>query len=569
MLSLRFHPAAARVLPPLVLASLLAAWPAAAQQPAPGQPNRPAATAGTIPQQQQQQQERRDDPRDAGRPSAPLLDRPVDRREYRLGPGDVVSVAVFGEVELDNTLTVTPEGTLVVPSVGVVRVLGANLDEAQARVRNAVYRLYRDVDVTLSLTQVRSFKVFLVGDVPIPGVVVATSVTRASEVIPVSGARPSPAAVPRTLVERTIGLPLHRNILLRRASGDSVLVDLARFTLLGDLSANPTLREGDALVVRTVTESVQVSGPVSFPGAYEFRPGETLAGLLSLTTGGRGLPAYAGDTVRISRVITGGGGRQTVALTAAEALGSVGSAMPLQPFDLIYLQGRSRYATQSAAVAQGELVNPGTYPIRADTTTLRELVALAGGFTARASLLGATLRRAPVQGTRLRTGVDLAPDSALTAVERDVRRLESISNDDANFVVVDFARLLAPGGEAFDVRLQPGDVLHVPERRDDVAVIGAVARPGLVDYTPGLSVDQYVNLAGGYLRRAAWKDASVLRAGTGARLSGREAGRIEPGDRIVIPFRERRTLVERLQTTQVITGIVSGFLLTIITVRQL
>ncbi len=139
----------------------------------------------------------------------------------------------------------------------------------------------------------------------------------------------------------------------------------------------------------------------------------------------------------------------------------------------------------------------------------------------------------------------------------------------ASFVVLDLERILGPGGEAYDVTLQTGDLLHIPERRNEVAVIGAVARPGLVAYTPGLSVDQYANRAGGYLRRAAWRDASVLRAGSGARLAKREAGRIEPGDRIVVPFRERRTFLERLQTTQAIAGIISGLLFTILGFEQL
>jgi protein involved in polysaccharide export with SLBB domain len=529
----RFHSAAARALPPLVLASLLAAWPAAGQRPVSGR--------DTLAQRERTAQ-----------PAAPLLDRPVVRSEYQLGPGDVVNVTVFGEVEMSHTLTVTPEGTLVVPSIGVVRVLGANLDEAQARVRTAVFRLYREVDVTLALTQVRSFKVYLVGDVPNPGVVTATSVTRASEVIPTAG-RASPS---------------HRNILLRRAAGDSMLVDLARFTLLGDLSSNPTLREGDALLLRTVVETVQVTGPVSFPGVYEYRAGESLASLLTLTTGGRGLPAFAGDTVRVSRV-TPGGGRRTLLVPASGATGSAGAALLLQPYDAIYVQGRSRFARQQSATVQGEVFNPGTYPIHADTTTLRDLIALGGGLTDRASLEGATLRRQPVGGSRIRTGDQLAPDSSLTSAERDVRRLESASAEDANYVVLDLARILGPGGEAYDIRLQTGDVLHVPERRQDVAVVGAVVRPGLVGYAPGRSVNEYVNLAGGYLRRAAWKDAVVLRTSTGARLAVGDVERLEPGDRIIVPFRERRTLVERLQTTQTITAIVSGLLITLITVRQL
>jgi hypothetical protein len=74
---------------------------------------------------------------------------------------------------------------------------------------------------------VRRFKIFLVGDFPSPGVRVASAATRVSDLLP-----PAPG-----------GLAPSRKVLLRCASGDTILVDLARFRLLGDLSTNSTLRE--------------------------------------------------------------------------------------------------------------------------------------------------------------------------------------------------------------------------------------------------------------------------------------------------------------------------------------
>ncbi len=479
----------------------------------------------------------------------PLLDRPVNRAEYRLGPGDVVDVAVFGDVELLNASTVTPEGTIVIPGVGVSRVLGLNLDQAEARVRDLVHRVYRNVDVTVALAQVRSFKVFVVGDVPAAGVQAATSVTRVSEVVP---------------VRRRGGL-LYRNVLLRRASGDSTQVDLARFALLGDLTSNPTLREGDALVVRGVEETVQVVGPVGFPGAFEYRPGETLAQLLSLVTGGRGIPRAAADTVRLSRQAPGGQ-RQIVAMSVADAQGARGAGLRLQPFDAVYVARIANYGAEQTATIQGQVARPGTYPIRPETTTVRDLVAFAGGVTERASLAGATLRRRAIPRVQVRTGEELAPDSSLTPSELEVRRLEN--EVEADFVVIDLQRVLAAGGDAYDHTLQAGDELVIPLRRNEVAVLGAVARPGLVAYAPDRTVNQYANLAGGYSRRAAWRDAILIRAGTGTRLPAREVRHVEPGDRIIIPFRERRTFIERLQTAQAVSGIISGVVFTVLGLIQ-
>lgn len=492
----------------------------------------------------------RQQPASSNRPIAagPLLDAPVSRTAYRLGPGDVVDVAVFGEASMLHTLAVTPEGTLVIPEVGVARVLGLNLDEAQARVRTLIYTFYRDVEVTLTLSQLRSFKVYLVGNVAAAGVRPATSATRVSEVVPVG----------------TEGEPgrMRRNVLLRRASGDSILVDLVRFALLGDLSANPTLSEGDALIVRFVEEMVTVTGRVAFPGSYEYRPGESLAELLRIVNGGRAFPPTAADTIRVSR-FNAAGSRDIIAFSVSDALGAEGGAFRLRPFDAIYVPEVANYGKQYVASVRGQVVHPGTYPIRPDTTTVRELIAMAGGFTPRASLVGATLARARLAVAQAPTGDEGAPEAARTPEEQQITAIAR--GADANFVVVDFQRLFDEGGDPYDQPVRPGDVLTVPERQYDVAVLGAVGRPGLVPYVSGRTVDQYVAQAGWYSRRADWRDAVVLRAGTGSRVQAREVNSLEPGDRIIVPFRERRPFLERLQTTQAVIGMLSGAAVTIAT----
>ena len=533
-----------------VLLGALVAGPVAAQtrsEPTTTSPS--SATEGTAAQ-----------PRAASDPVAisaggPLLDRPVVRSQYQLGPGDVVDVSVFGSVELLNTVAVTPEGTVVIPGVGVARVLGLNLDQAEARVRTLVNRLYRDIDVTLTLSRVRTFKVFVVAEVPGPGVRSATAVTRVSEVIP------------NEVLTAERGF--RRNIVLRHPTGDSVLVDLARFTLLGDMSANPTLREGDAVLVRAVDQRVAVFGAVTSPGRFEYRAGETLAELISLVTGGRGLPVGTADTIRVSR-FDAAGRREFIAMTAAEAAGARGQAFVLRPFDAVYIASVANFGVQRVATVTGQVRNPGTYPIRPDTTTVRELVEMAGGFTSEASLVSATLRRTRVGGERVRTGDDLDPDSIRTSREQQVASITRRSEQEAqDYVVIDFQRLFSAGDDAYNQTLVAGDELSVPSRRNDIAVLGAVGRPGLVGYRPGLTLEQYVGLAGGFSRRSAWRETTVLKASSGARLLGREVARLEPGDRIVVPFRERRGFLERIQTTQAVIGIVSGAALTVASLLSL
>lgn len=483
--------------------------------------------------------------------SGTLLDAPVSRTAYRLGPGDVLAIAILGEVNQTFSVVVTPEGAALIPGIGVAPLLGLNLDEAESRVRAMVFRYYRNVQVSLSLSQVRSFKVFVVGDVPSPGVRTATAATRVSEVLPL----PVSGEVHR------------RNVLVRRASGDSLLTDLARFRQTGDLSANPTLREGDALVVPVIDRTVQVAGRVNFPGRYEYRSGESLSEFLTIANGANAFPANAADTIRLSRFTTGEN-RELHVFSRQQALGDEGQRFLLQPFDALYVAALANFKEQRSATIQGQVRRPGTYPIRPETTTVRDLVALAGGFTREASLVDATLRRRVFGSTgEEKRQLEGIPADLLSEDER--RILHTRTQGDPGLVVIDFEELFAQGKAALDQPLHDGDVLNIPRRGFGVSILGAVGQPGVVQYEPGRAVEYYVERAGGYSRLADRNDVAVLKARAGNRIDIRDAGTVDAGDQIIVPFRQRRRLLERIQAAQAVIGTISGVVLTILAIDSL
>jgi protein involved in polysaccharide export with SLBB domain len=469
-----------------------------------------------------------------------LLDAPVSRQEYLLGPGDGLDITVFGEFNHLYSVTVNPEGSVVLPGVGITPVLGLNLDQAEQRVRQTASRYLRNVEVRLSLARVRTFKVFVVGNVAVPGSRTATAASRLSEVLGTLG----------------VTAARGRNIVLRRASGDSVRVDLVRFVQTGDVSANPVLREGDAVIVPTIDERVRVMGRVHYPADYEYRRGETLAELLRIANGGGGFPADAADTVRLVRFV-GPQERSELSLSRAEAVGARGAGLALQPFDAIYVAGLSNFKEQHAATIGGQVRRPGAYPIRPDTTTVRELVEMAGGFTEQASLVDAVLRRTPAQ--RRRDEVASIPPELMSAQDRRISLVRGSADSAA--VVIDFSQLFIPGTAAYRQTLRSGDEVLVPVRRVEVQVLGAVRNPGMIAYNAGSSVAQYVNAAGGLTRRADRGHALVLRARTGARLQVREAGVVEPGDAVIVPFREDHNTLQTIQLMSSIASILTGAIL--------
>ena len=469
----------------------------------------------------------------------------------------MLDIAILGDLTRVSTVAVTPEGTVLVPGVGLATVLGLNVDQAERRIRDVVLRYYRNVDVRVSLAQVRSFKVYLVGDVASPGVRNANAATRVSEVLPDAAADASVK---------------HRNVVLRRSSGDSLSIDLLRFRQTGDLSANPMLREGDAVIVPTIDQTVQVYGRVAFPGAYEYRRGETLAALLSVANGAGPFPADAADTIRVTRFVgPEQRDRDFRAFSRAQAAGAEGERFVLRPADAIFVPRIANFQVQKTAAIVGQVLRPGTYPIRPETTTVRELVALAGGFTTDASLADATLRRVPPvsegQGARQLASV---PQELLSSEERRV--LQARTQADPTRVVVDFQSLFASGSDALDQTLESGDSLAVPVRRTGVAVLGAVLNPGIVPYATGQGIPYYVRLAGGYARRADRGGQAVLKARFGGRADARDPRdirQIDAGDQIVVPFRDRSRALQNFQTVAAIVGTITGTIFSLYTVRQL
>ena len=159
-------------------------------------------------------------------------------------------------------LTVYPDGSIVVPRVGSVRVSGMSLAAASELVLKAVGRIYQSGGASVSLGAMRQFKVTVVGDVRQPGLVVATPATRVSEAINLAGGA-------NTTANR-------RRIVIMRGE-ERLPVDLLAFYAEGNLDANPFVDGGDVVFVGVQDPSnvVAIYGAVNRGGEFDFRPGDS------------------------------------------------------------------------------------------------------------------------------------------------------------------------------------------------------------------------------------------------------------------------------------------------------
>jgi hypothetical protein len=99
---------------------------------------------------------------------------------------------------------------------------------------------------------------------------------------------------------------------------------------------------------------------------------------------------------------------------------------------------------------------------------------------------------------------------------------------------VDFEKLFVGNDSGEDVILRRVDEIFIPEKKNYITLIGHVVNPGNIIYQPGLKVDDYIELAGGFSWRAKENDVRVVKANTGEWIDADDIDKLEPGDTIWI-----------------------------------
>jgi polysaccharide export outer membrane protein len=295
------------------------------------------------------------------------------------------------------------------------------------------------------------------------------------------------------------------------------------------------LAGGDSVVVDSVgplTESlfVEITGAVRRRGMFAWREGMTLKDLVRLARG----PDVGADLreAEVARLPAGrDGGELAEALrvpldssylllgdslggyrgAAGVVFAASGSApeFALQPFDHVTILKQPEFELQRRVVVSGEVRYPGTYALRRKDERLSELVARAGGV----------LPTAYEEGGRFFRQLD-------TTVQ----------------VNLELGNALGQPGSRFDLILQPGDSLHVPEYNPVVAVTGAVNSPTTVLYREGAGLEYYIENAGGYAPGAHKGRVSVRYANGSARVKREylmfsSTPTPEPGSTVFVPTR--------------------------------
>jgi hypothetical protein len=105
---------------------------------------------------------------DRGATSVALVDVPVGP-DYVLGAGDTLSIDLWGGISQTLSRIVAPDGHVNLPEAGDIQIAGLRLEKAQGLIQKTLKKQYRDVQVSVTLSRLRTFRVYVVGDVQRPG----------------------------------------------------------------------------------------------------------------------------------------------------------------------------------------------------------------------------------------------------------------------------------------------------------------------------------------------------------------------------------------------------------------
>ncbi|HEX7044771.1 MAG TPA: SLBB domain-containing protein [Burkholderiales bacterium] len=314
---------------------------------------------------------------------------------------------------------------------------------------------------------------------------------------------------------------------------------------------------------------VSIGGSVHHPGRYPWFPGMTVEDLLD-AGGGLTERAYRFEA-ELTRFVVNGGARQQLRELIRLDPGADGKGlrMTLAPHDRLVVRRVPHWDEEGMVEILGEVRFPGRYPI-ARGERLSQVIERAGGLTRaaypRAAIFLRESLRQREQEHLEQLIAQLEQDLALVGAEGPeigVRKDTALREGEVLLrqmraaratgrMVVDLAAVMNREDD-YDVTMQDGDRLVIPQRPDEVTVLGEVYHPTSHVYVPGRTVDDYLALSGGATERAHRRATFVVHADgsvTPPRGWFADAASVGPGDTVIVPVK-----VDRVSNLKLFTDI--------------
>ncbi|HCH1679923.1 TPA: SLBB domain-containing protein [Vibrio parahaemolyticus] len=222
----------------------------------------------------------------AGSPTtfAPISDVPVPA-DYTVGAGDEIVIQLFGKENTTHRLRVNRAGIINFPSLGPVQVAGMAFSDVRDSLNQRVKEQMIGVRSDISLGEMRTMQVFVMGDAYKPGAYTVSALTTISQAIYYSGGFSESGAL--------------RNVQLKRNGQVIRKLDMYDLLLKGDARNDIRLLPGDVVFIGALGNTISIDGEVNRPAIYEIKPGETYKQAIQMA-GGFTANAYS-DQIEVKR----------------------------------------------------------------------------------------------------------------------------------------------------------------------------------------------------------------------------------------------------------------------------
>jgi protein involved in polysaccharide export with SLBB domain len=412
----------------------------------------------------------------------PVMTGPVPP-DYVLGPGDNIRVQLYGKENGIYEFEVTRDGILNLPQLGPITVAGLPFSEFREDLNRRVQQMLIGTQVSITMGQLRTIRVFVLGDVNRPGSYVVSSLATISSALYESGG-----------ISRIGSL---RNIQLKRNGKTVAQLDLYDLLLSGDTSDDRKLQPGDVIFVPPVGPQVRVGGSVKRPAIYELR-GETSVARVIQMAGGLTSDAFPSGA-RIQR-IDGNEERKVVSIDASHAdakslIARAGDALTIP---------RVLPRLEKTVGLAGHVHRPGPYQWH-DGMRLTDILTSEAALKPAADSNYILIRREDPrtrQVSAISANLSAALDSPASAANVALKSRDTIYVFDLSF---GRQRIVSPLLQELQLQARFGE----PYR--EVSISGKVPAPGTFPLEPGMRVSDLLRAGGGLAEEAYALKAEVAR----------------------------------------------------------
>lgn len=384
-------------------------------------------------------------------------------QNYQLGPDDELIIDIYGYSEEGFKLKVSPDGNIRIPLVGIVQVSGLTIEQAKVRIIAALSTVYDRINtgetkVNITLGNIRSIKVLIVGEANLPGTYTLPSLATVFNALYVSGGPNNNGSM--------------RNIKVVRNNKVVATLDVYDFMLKAEAKGNIRLQDQDIIKISPYENKVEINGEVKREGFFEVTKNETLKDLLNFAGG------FTNDAFKERIKVIRNTNKERSVADIEEGIFS----MFIPKSGDIYTVDKLLERYENRVQIKGAVFRPGIYALENGLTVLK-LINKAEGLKEDAFLTRAIIYR-------------LNDDNSLSMLSLNLEDVKA--------------------GKASDIELKREDMIQIASKLDlkenyNVTINGQVIKPGVFPFAQNMKIEDLIIAAGGLKEDAAINRVEVSR----------------------------------------------------------